>query len=156
MKEYRTIVMVIVLALIAIPVMAQGPRFWQGERPGDCPRWERDWEGRGYGPAGLELTQEQRDQIRKLRDAHIEKTRPLRDEMQKNMQELQTQMNSNTPDEKKIWDTQKRISSLRDQLQQERIRHQLSVKKVAPEANFRMNLGKGYGWYSGRRGCMGI
>ncbi len=156
MKQYRMIVMVIVVALIAIPVMAQGPRFWQGAGPGDCPMWERDGAGRGYGPAGLELTQAQRDQIRSLRDAHIEKTRPLRDEMRQNRQELSTQMNSDTPDEKKIWDAQKRISTLEDQLQQERIRHQLSVKKVAPEAKFRMNFGKGYGREFGRRGCIGI
>jgi Spy/CpxP family protein refolding chaperone len=156
MKQFRMLAIMILLTMIAIPVMAQGPRAWQGESPGDCPRWERDGAGRGYGPSGLGLTQEQRDKIRTLRDAHIEKTRPLRDEMRQNMEDLRAQMNSDTPDEKKIWDTQKRLSSLRDQLQKERIRHQLSVKKLAPEANFRMNLGKGHGRNFGRRGCIGI
>ena len=94
--------------------------------------------------------------MKEVDDEFFRKTSSLRDEMRVKRAEINLLLNSEKPDESKIRDAQKQISSIRDQLDQERIRHQLSVKKIVPDARFGPGTGKGFnrGW--GQRPCARI
>lgn len=156
MKRYgMAIAVMAILAAMALPAMAYGPRCGQGP---DGPRFER---GQGWGCPfadyqDRDLSAEQKAQLKKLDDEFIKKTSSIREEMFKQRREMSTLLSSDKPDEAKVWDTQKRISALKDQMEQEKIRHHLAVKKVVPDAKFGPGAGKGFfrGW--GQRPCAGI
>lgn len=148
-----------VLVATAVPAMGYGP-WWGGRaQDSDSPRYGRGqgWEGCPYyGYQGSNLTDEQKARLKKIDDEYFRKTSSLHDEMRLKRAELNVLLNSEKPDEAKISDTQKQISSIRDRIDQERIRHQLSVKKVVPDARFGPGPGRGFfrGW--GDRPCARI
>ena len=160
MRRYtRILALLAVLMTAALPAMAYGP--WWGERGQgtDCPRFER---GQGwadcpyYGSRSGSLTDDQKAQLKKVDDEFFKKTSSLRDQMRLKRAEMAIQLNSDNPDEKKIMDTQKQISSIRDQIDNERIRYQLSVKKIVPDVNLGRGSGKAYGRGWGFRPCARI
>lgn len=118
--------LILVAGLISIIAFAHGPRFSDSRGFYDCPV---------YGDTDPDLTDEQSQQIRDLRDEYYDKTIGIKNQLRDKRQELYSQINSETPDENKIRDLQKEISSLRDSLDKERIDYSLKMKKISPNAS---------------------
>jgi hypothetical protein len=141
--------LILVTGLFSIIAFAHGPRFSDGRGYYDCPV---------YGETNPNLTDEQSQQIRELRDGYYDKTIGMKRQLQDKREELYTQMNSENPDENKIRDLQKEISTLRDNLDKERIDYSLKMKKINPDASREYSMRR-YdrrssdcpGWESGKR-----
>jgi zinc resistance-associated protein len=157
MKRALTIIGIVVLvAAITIPVMAQGPgtgrgRMMQGYgpgEPGDCPR---------YGARDDKLTDEQRTQLDKLHQKFFDETAAVRSQMAAKHSELMILMNTSNPDLEKAKALQKEISDLRGKMGQERIKLFAEERKINPDARFGMGWGrggmKGGGPSGGGMGC---
>lgn len=160
MKRYSlALALTALLMAVAVPAMAHGP-WWGGRgHDNDSPRYERGqgWAGCPYiNYQDSNLTEDQKAQLKKIDDEFFKKTSSLHDQMRLKRAEMRLMLNSENPDESKIRDTQKQISSVRDQIDQERISHQLSVKKIVPDARFGPGAGKGFNRGSGQRPCAGI
>ena len=118
--------------------------------------WGRGHGGRhcynpGDGPlpaAGqLNLTAEQTEKIKALRDAHLKDVTPLRDKMFSKRSELKLLWLQASPDQNKIMAVQKEIRALRDQLEDKRTGHRLAVfNLLTPEQRTKAQA------YGGRRG----
>jgi len=143
MKKAFTIIGIVVLvAAIAIPVMAQGPgggrgRMMQGYGPGDpanCPR---------YGAGDDKLTDEQRAQLDKLHQKFFDETAAMRSQMVAKRSELNILMNTSNPDFEKAKALQKEISDLTGKMGQERIKRFAEERKINPEAHFGTGWGRG-------------
>lgn len=143
MKRALTIIGIVVLvAAITIPVMAQGPgtgrgRMMQGYgpgEPGDCPR---------YGARDDKLTDEQRTQLDKLHQKFFDETAAVRSQMATKHSELMILMNTSNPDLEKAKALQKEISDLRGKMGQERIKLFAEERKINPDARFGMGWGRG-------------
>jgi zinc resistance-associated protein len=147
MKRALTVIGILVLvAAIAIPVMAQGPgysrgRHMQGYGPGDPVSCHR------YGAWDDELTDEQRTQLDTLHQKFFDETAALRSQMAAKHSELSILMNTSNPDLEKAKALQKEISDLRGKMGQERIKLFAEERKINPDARF------GMGW--GREGTKG-
>lgn len=142
MKRALTIIgIVLLVAAIAVPVVAQGPgsgrgRMMQGYGPGEpCegPRWA--WDDK--------LTDEQRTQLDKLHQKFFDDTAAVRSQMAAKRSELQILMNTSNPDFEKAKALQKELSDLRAKLGQERIKLFAEEKKINPDARFGMGWGRG-------------
>ena len=143
MKKALTIIGVVVLvAAIGIPVMAQGPgcgrgRTMEGYGPGDpgsCPR---------HGAWGDTITDEQRTQLDKLHQKFFDDTAAVRSQMVAKHSELSILMNTSNPDLEKAKALQKEITDLRGKMGQERIKLFSEEKKINPDARFGMGWGRG-------------
>ena len=143
MKKTLTIIGIMVLvAAIALPVMAQGPgqgrgRMMQGYGPGDpanCPR---------YGAWDEKLTDEQRTQLEKLHQKFFDETAAVRSQMVSKQSELNILMNTSNPDLEKAKALQKEISDLKGKMGQERIKLFAEERKINPDARFGMGWGRG-------------
>ena len=149
MKKILAVVGILALAaVVAVPVMAQGPgygrgRQMQGYRGGDpeaCPRY-----GWGYG----NLTDEQRDQMDALHQKFFDQTAQVRSQMWAKKAELNVLMNTSNPDLEKARALQKEISDLRAKMAQERINLYAETKKIDPDARFGQGWGRGKGFGPG-------
>lgn len=141
MKRALTIIgIVLLVAAIAVPVVAQGPgrgRMMQGYGPGDpadCPR---------YGAWDSKLTDEQRTQVDKLHQKFFDDTAAMRSQMAAKRSELHILMNTSNPDFEKAKALQKEMSDLRAKMGQERIKLFAEEKKINPDARFGMGWGRG-------------
>jgi len=143
MKRALTVVGIMVLvAAIAIPVLAQGPgagrgRMMQGYGPGDPPNCPR------HGAWDDKLTDEQRTQLDKLHQKFFDETAAVRSQMVAKRSELQILMNTSNPDLEKAKALQKEINDLRGKMGQERIKLFAEEKKINPDARFGMGYGRG-------------
>jgi len=90
-------------------------------------------------PAGLNLTDAQRDQIRTLREAQRTDTRALRDKMRAARQQLQQAMRADVPDEAAVRSAAEAVAALQaDQaVRQARARSQF-MKVLTPEQQAQM------------------
>jgi zinc resistance-associated protein len=143
MKKALTIIGIVVLvAAVTIPVMAQGPgagrgRMMQGYGPGDpanCPRYAA-WDDK--------LTDEQRTQLDKLHQKFFDETAAVRSQMVAKSSELNILMNTSNPDLEKAKALQKEISDLKGKMGQERIKLFAEERKINPDARFGMGWGRG-------------
>jgi zinc resistance-associated protein len=142
MKRALTIIgIVLLMAAIAAPVVAQGPglgrgRMMQGDGPGEPgtgPRW--GWDDK--------LTDEQRTQLDKLHQKFFDDTAAMRSQMAAKRSELHILMNTSNPDFEKAKALQKEISDLRGKMGQERIKLFAEERKINPEARYGMGWGRG-------------
>ena len=151
MKKIGTIAGTIILvAAIAVPVFAYGPRWtpdhgrgYRSAGPGYCRNYDRGYEN---------LTPEQRDQLGTLSQRFYEENAQLRNEIRKKRIDLDTALNSAAPDAEKAKALQKEISDLKAKLAQNRIDFHLEAKKIAPDVRAGRDYGKGYGYYGKRYG----
>jgi len=100
--------------------------------------------GMGYGPRGREgfrgagcLSQLNEDEIKKIdeqRKAFFEATDDLRRSIYSKRLELKSEFVKKAPDAKKAGDIQKELSTLKAELAQKRIEHQIEMKKINPNA----------------------
>ncbi len=162
MRRYKTIALAaVLLSALAFPAMAWGPwcgwggpeRGWKGERMPDG-----GYYGKGfsyYSPRQADLSVEQKERIGKIDEEFFKKTQSIRDELRRARLEMDIAMNSEKPDETRVWEIQKKISDLQDRFDRERIRHHLEIKKILPDARFRPAMdrpfmGRWGGWGPGR------
>ncbi|HOJ13874.1 MAG TPA: Spy/CpxP family protein refolding chaperone [Deltaproteobacteria bacterium] len=161
----RTMIIVLTLSILtalAVPLMAWGPRWGYGP-DGRGMMYDRDDRGdrggfcRGgmyFAPGAGDLTPEQRERVDKLEAELYKKLEPLAQQERIKVLELEAAINADKPDEAKVLDLHKQIASIRDQIERARIRHQLEVKKVVPEARFRPVYMRGFmGGMGFGRGC---
>jgi zinc resistance-associated protein len=154
MKKILAVVGILALAaVIAVPVLAQGPgygkgRYMQGFRgddQGSSPRY-----GWGY----KDLTDEQRAQMDALQQKFFDETAQVRSQLLAKKGELNVLMNTSNPDLEKAKALQKEVSDLKAKMAQERINLYAETKKIDPDAQFGRGWGrgKGFGPNGGDRG----
>ena len=104
-------------------------------------------QGRGQGgsPAGpgprraavekaeSALTEEQKEEMKSLRDSFAEETRPLRNELELKNLELRHLWTADELDEEAIMAKAGEVSELQSQLHEKMIRHRLDAAKVLPK-----------------------
>lgn len=143
MKKLIAIVGIFTLiGIMALPVMAQGPRWGKGDYgtgprqggPGDCPRSQ-----------GLNdrLTTEQRDQLDTLHQKFKDETAQLRSDLWAKRGELRILLTTSTPDETKAMALQKEISDLKGKMADKRIQYAFEARKINPDAMMAWGFGKG-------------
>jgi Spy/CpxP family protein refolding chaperone len=117
-----------------------GPGHWGG------PRWLHD-------PS---LSKEDRDALKKERQAFFLATRDLRQELKSKRLALKSEMAKKVPDPKTAKAIQAELSDLKAELAMKRLEHQLKMKKIYPYCDF--GSGKRFGKRHGgnfRQGRMG-
>ena len=112
----------LVAAAIATTAMAFGP----GRGPGYGPCGRGDF----GGPAGLDLTADQKAKFIELRANRFKEIEPLRDQMFTKRDELRKLWLEPNPDQVKIVAAQKAMNALRDQIQDKMTAFRLSALKV--------------------------
>lgn len=143
----------LMIAALALPAFARGPGWgggpggMRGGGPGyDCPN---------YGPAGANLTDEQRNQLSELGRKFSDNTAQLRSQMWAKRGEFQALMSSSSPDAEKAKALQKELSDLQAKMAQERLNYSLEQRKINPDARFGTGYGRGYGRGMGQGRGMG-
>ena len=152
MKKIFAIVGILALAaVIAVPVLAQGPGYGRGRHmqgswggdPGPCPR---------YGWGSGNWTDEQRAQMDALHQKFFDETAQVRSQMWGKKAELNVLMNTSNPDLEKAKALQKEISDLKAKMAQEQINLYAETKKIDPDARFGQGWGRGKGFGPGGGG----
>ncbi|MGC9325874.1 MAG: Spy/CpxP family protein refolding chaperone [Desulfomonilia bacterium] len=140
MKRIITLIGILIFTgAVAVPVFAHGPRDGAEGRYGDCQRLEKGDRSYGCQFSGREaagLSEEQREQLRDLRDVYVQQVDPIREQIVRKKTELRDEIARTTPDEAKVKTLTSEISTLRGELAQARIARQLEVKKIVPDAQF--------------------
>ncbi len=155
-KALATVGILALAALIAVPVMAQGPGWGRGHHMqgywGGGPGYGRNY-GAGYG----NLTDEQRTKLDNLYNKFYEDTASTRSQLWSKRGELNALLSSPNSDTEKAKALQKEINDLRDKLAQDRLALDLEARKINPDARYGgwgpmggYGMGGGYG-----RGMMG-
>lgn len=140
--------MLVFAAVIAIPVLAQGPGYGRGrpmqgnvgQEPGSCPR-------HGWGSGTL--TDEQRAHMDALHQKFFDQTAQVRSQMWAKKAELNVLMNTSNPDLEKAKALQKEISDLKAKMAEERINLYTEAKKIDPDTRFGRGWGRGKGFGPG-------
>lgn len=146
-KLVLTIMAVLVIAALTTTSFAYawGQGMWGGRGPG----YGNCQSGDLSGMSGLNLTTEQTEQIKSLREAQLKEAKPLQDKMFSKRGELRLLWLQQNPDKDKIVAAQKEIRSLRDQLQDKQTNHRLAILKVlTPEQQTKVQAfgaGRGFG-----------
>ena len=133
MKKAITILGSLALvAMLSLPALGYGPGYGREDCDGFGP-------GRGQGPccgkfqSGLNLTDEQRDQLDALHDQFYMDTRDLRRTIRDKAREMRTLMEGDTIDEAAALALQKELHELRGQMMVKRLQFELESRKIAPE-----------------------
>ena len=154
-KMFVAVSMVGVLAAAGV-AMAQGWGRGPGYGPGPAGSGAGPGAGPGYGGGWClnNLTPEQTQQMRDMREGFFQETQALRNEMQKKQLELRGLWGQANPDQAQILAKQKEINALRAQLQEQATQHRLEMRKIlTPEQQAQMGAyGPGSGPGYGRRG----
>ncbi len=129
MKKIGSVVVIgLLIAAVAVPVMAWGPERGgsggYGGGPGSC--WRH---GGGYG---ADLTPDQEAKLDTLEQQFENDTQALRNNIRSKARELDTLIGSENPDPEKASALQKELSSLRAEMEQKRLSFRLSRKEIAP------------------------
>ncbi|MDQ5986873.1 MAG: hypothetical protein CSYNP_02606 [Syntrophus sp. SKADARSKE-3] len=134
--------------------------------------WDGGGRGPGFGPCAggdmkmlskLNLTAEQTEKIRDLRQANLKETKPLMDKMFAKRGDLKILWLEKNPNQDKIMAAQKELRALRDQMQDKMTVHRLAVMKIlTPEQQSKLQsymgrgMGRGHGMGMGRGSGMGM
>lgn len=147
MKKTTKVTMTAVALLFVAAIATSAFGFGWGRGPG-C----------GYGPmgrgdfagfVGVELTADQKAQLRGMRDAQFEEIEPLREQMFAKRDEVRKLWLETNPDQARITAAQKEMRSLRDQLQDKMTAFRLDALNVlTPEQREKLKsavAGRGFG-----------
>lgn len=139
-----TIAVLLTIALAGFGTLALAQ---QGQGTGKGPRGEKgpgQWGRGGYG-AGFwsQLTEEQRTQLKELKDKFWAGTKEMHQNARQKRLELQSELAKQSPSAEKAQQLQKELSDISAQLAQARINFVLEAKKISPEAD-RFFYGKGH------------
>ena len=111
--------------------------------PGYCRNYER-----GYAdPAG-----EERTRLDNLYKKFYDKTATLRDEIWTKSGQLDTLLNTSSPDPEKVKALQNEISNLKSKIAQERINIELEARKIAPKGSYFRDHRRAHRWHRGGYG----
>lgn len=126
--------------LISVAIIAVGVNAFAGKgmgyRDGDQ-RYHGYGHQRGAGGCGYanaDLTPEQREQMDAERKAFFESTSEARQDLRVKQLELRTELAKRSPDAEKAAALQKEISALRSDLDQKRLSHIMTMRKINPHA----------------------
>ena len=148
MKRLITVLGILVLAgLVATPVMA----------------WHSGWRGghhmMGYWGSGPEydrddrnLTAEQRNNLDSLDRKFYDETSDLRNQIWTKSRELDSILNSSSPDLEKARVLQKEIGDLRTKMDDKELSYELEARKIIPEDRSDYAYGGRYGDHMGAYG----
>ena len=163
MKNVTLTKLIVVLAVIAtVGFVASAFAGWGAGGYGHRgPGWRHmGWGGTGYGYK-QNLTEEQRKALDQERQAFLNTTESLRQDLYTKNLELRSELAKDNPDAQKAAAVQKDISKLESELEQKQLDFMLNARKVAPDAGRgymlggrggMMGYGPGYGNGAGRRG----
>ena len=153
----------ILVASLAVPLMAHGPRWNQGHHMRGY--WGND---RGsycdYGKGFTDLSKEEQRQLKDLDSKFYNETDRLRYEIRSKSAELNSYLSSTNPDSQKLKALQRELSDLRSEMDEKRLAYELEARKILPESRFGGDYGKGFyghhmrdygpGMGFGKRGCL--
>lgn len=127
----------IILGVLVMVCTVAAPTFARGQG-----------KGKGYSQAGYDrrydnLTEEQRDQLDKLRQKFYDETAPLRTKLMSKSGELKILLRTSNPNAEKARTLQKEVNDLRGNFALERLNFQIEARKIAPDIRFGRNFGKG-------------
>jgi len=150
MNFKRTTVIMLALLLVAgFSVNAQRGRV--GQRGAGMYGQGDMNAGRGGVCYGLNLSDEQQQQIDDLRVKHFKEVQPLRDEMFELKARQRTLMNAVKPDVKAINDKLDKISDIQNKLAKLRVDHRLKVRNILTDEQVVLMQSRSYG--NGRGQC---
>ena len=123
--------MMILTALFTAALLAASASAW------DNSQGKQGRNGKGMNSpraqAWQSLSQEQKDQLKALRQQYIDQTVEQRTALRQNKIEIRMLMQTSQPDRDRLVNLAERVADLEKQLAVKRIDHQLAVKKIAPE-----------------------
>ena len=134
----------LLVSIAAVSAFAHGPGWGRGRGHHMMDYWNK---GGGYE----NLTDEQQNELSQLDRKYFDQTTDLRNKLWAKRSELETILNSSTPDIDKAKAVQKDISDLRSKLDEKRIEYETEVRKLAPDATYRYH-GRHMGGYGHMRG----
>ncbi len=143
--------MLIVISLAAGAAYAWGPDHGKNTGQG----YHTGYSGcDGWGP-GINLTQEQKDQLTALRQKFIDDTYASRSTKLEKKQQIRLLMETSNPDRAKLIRLSNDILDLDQKIMEKKIDYRLAVKKIAPELSrmHRFGSGRHHGKRSFHRGC---
>ena len=148
MKSLITILGILVLVgAVALPVMAWHSGWGRGHHM----MGYRDY-GPEYGGYYGNITSEQRNKLDKLDRKFYDDTSDFRNQIWTRSEQLDSVLNSATPDLEKAKALQREISELRAKMDEMRLSYELEARKIVPEDR----LGRAYdGLYGHHRGAYG-
>ncbi len=172
MNLLRLTVLVAALALVSAAALAQGPGAGRGEGPGFGPGhghgqgWMMDRDEGGMPPMmadRLGLSEDQQTAIAKIHDQMRQDNLELRKQLLRLRNELQGELLQDDPDQGKVVSLTEQIGKLRTEMQTNRIKTRLAVRKqLTPEQRDMMlmmgpahGMDKGPGRRGGARGRCG-
>jgi zinc resistance-associated protein len=149
MKRLTMIIGILLLAgAVAIPVLAWGPGMGWGNH-----HMMGYWgNGPGYGRDYGNLTPDQQSRLKSLDRKYNDETRALQDQIWTKSEELDTVLNSATPDIEKAKTLQKEISNLRASLDEKAFNYEIEARKIAPDQRLGYADGDWYGHHMGPYG----
>jgi Spy/CpxP family protein refolding chaperone len=138
-KVMLTAMAVLFVAAVATSAFAFG--WGRGPGYGPCAR------GDFQGPAGLNLTAEQKTKIKEMRETQWQEMKPLQEQMFSKRNEIRKLWLESNPDQAKITAVQKEMRSFRDQMEDRMTAYRLeAVKVLTPEQREKMgSFGQGRG-----------
>lgn len=154
---------VILAAIATVGLVATAYAGW-GDGYGHRGRgWNHmGWGGPGYGGDYPDLTDEQRQAIEQERRAFLKETDDLRQNLYAKELELRSELAKDDADAQKAAAIQKDISKLEAEIDQKRLDHVVTMKKINPDAGRGYMMGgrgrggmMGYGPGAGRGGGRG-
>ena len=136
-KVLTTLGILVLVGFLTAPVFAHrwgGGKSYGG--PGAGPCW---FESEDYAS----LSETQRTELGKLEEKYIKDTTKLREQIWEKSEELNTILNSPSPDAKKAKALQKEINNLKAKMGEQRLNFELEARKIAPNARFGRGSGRG-------------
>jgi zinc resistance-associated protein len=136
-KLMTTLGIVMLVSLFAVPVLANrwgASGYGYRDHPGPGPCWI----------AGGDVSESQRAELQKLEKKFFDETAQLREQIWEKSRELNTLLDSPSPDAKKVRTLQSEISDLKAKMAEKRVNYELEARKVAPNARFGRGYGRGY------------
>ncbi len=103
----------------------------------------------------LDLSEEQKGQMKELRLAHLKDTKSLRDEAEELRLKQRNLMTDEDPDKSILLANVKRLSDIQNSLVKKKFDHQMEVRKILNEDQlvlFLSRAGKGKAFHKGHRG----
>ncbi len=147
-KSIITITTLLTIALLTASAYAWGPGRGMGFGPnGDCPRYSGQ---KGYTASNL--SQEQKDEFKALRQRYIDETYEIRALKSQKHHEMKLLMQTSEPNREKLTTLSQEIADVSKQLRDKRIDFALEAKKISPELEFGMGKGRRAG-HRGRGNC---
>ncbi|HEX2865993.1 MAG TPA: Spy/CpxP family protein refolding chaperone [Ignavibacteriales bacterium] len=150
------------IAVAIVAILPLGTLFAQQQQQG---KGQGKFPGRQKFLQELNLTQDQKDQIQKLRTEHQKQMVDLRSEIAKTRIDIKSQFTGNNPDESKILDLTKKVSGIQADMKASAIKNWFQIYNLLNDqqkATFRKmapmlheGMGKGMMGHGRARGMMG-